>query len=330
MTEPNLHPVEEGAAVTASNGPSLAGARRGGLRARGFLVKSMRLATYLMVVGLVIGGIGVRKAIGEGKQLAMSLGEDLAQLASDGRIAPFTKLRINGQPVQISSATTDLDYQVVLNRFEADCNAHADGMNAAFANLTAALAAPATPSGSPGVGTFKQIRQSTGVVVCFAEGGPVDNAALLARLSKFAKSGDLGDLGALRYVTATKTPAGKTHVIGVWTDGSFNVKEAFPTTGDAPGTDVETTVRPRDARRTLSAAAEGAPYGVRNYVTRHTVSEVLAQFDADLPLSGWKAIPQISEGVSDARAFSKGGIDLLVSARRAGDDTDVSIVSMGR
>jgi len=299
-------------------------------RTRAFTMKMLRLTAYFAVVGAVLAIVAARLAYAHARDVALSNGDELIRLTEAGKMTGVYKLRLNGELVKIATASTGASPTEVLDRFEGECAHHADGMADEFSNLPAAVAANAKPKneGFPGIGMLRKNDVDRGVVVCFAQGGPTNTGAVFGRLAEFASSGDLAKVGHVRYVMA-KSIEGTTQVVALWTDGSFDVKKMFPDEGDAPGNDAPGALRPPSSRRLLTAYAEGAPYGVRVYESSILPHAMLAQYDGEMAKLGWTPYPEVKTRVSYSRVFSKGPLDLIVTAERHGDITSVSIVEMG-
>lgn len=302
-------------------------------RVLGFGMKMLRLSTYFAVLAVVGLIVAVRLAYGHAKKVAMTTGEDLLRLTEDGSIGDGYKLRLNGELVMISSATTTMTSDEVLDRFQGECVQAADGMAEEFIHLRDALDVSRKPlnAGWPGIGVTRQSSEKGGFLACFATGKRVDEAEAYRRVADFARGGDVGAVGSVRYVAVQALPTGGAHVVALWTDGSFPLQVMFPEQGDAPGTDVPNAVRPDGSRRVFSAYAEGAPYGIRVYESSQKGDAVLAQFDAAMPALGWTTYADVTKETPHTRAFSRDDVDLLVTTDEQPDgSTMVSIVQMGR
>lgn len=306
--------------------------RRAMRKTFGLAMRVARVSVYFAFVAAVGLVLVVRSVHGRARKLAVELGEDLTQLteiAPDG--APY-ELRLNGEAVNVASATTPLPLHAVLDRFQKACEEHADGLDSAFANLKLATAPDAPPidRGFPGVGLMRsEEADKRGVMVCFAQGAATSQTDIVRRLTDFAKSGDLSRFGQVRYVAAKATKSGGTHVVAVWTSTSFKLDVMFPEKGDAPGSDVTELPRLPESRRLLTAYAEGAPYAIRVYETARSPQEVLTYFTNEAPKKGWTLQPLRTEDPSKAVVFERGGVDLMVFAQVEGGMTSVSMVEMG-
>jgi len=297
---------------------------------RSYAGKMMRLTAYFMVLSAISIVVAGRLAYGRAKEIALKTGEDLVRLTEASEIGEGYKLRLNGELVMISNASTDATPTQVLDRFQAECLQHADGMSDEFLHLRDVIKSTAVPNpkGFPGIGLLRKSDENGGVVVCFAQGKETGSAEVYKRLAEFAKTGDLASIGSVRYVVAKKGNAG-THVVALWTEGRFDLKQMFPDKGDAPGTDPKDAMRPEASRRVLQAYAEGAPYGIRVYESTATPEKVLANYDSTMSSLGWSAHPDVIKASPKTRAFSRNDVDLLVTAEKDGERTMVSIVEMG-
>jgi hypothetical protein len=290
-----------------------------------------RVSAYFGAVTLILGTIATRRVYGSVEKGALEIGSGLAQL---GDVAgPNYDVKLNGETIHVSSTMTDTPLDDVLDRFEKECREHAGGLDDELNALPAAVQGQVPPDmkGPAGSGTMRTREGDRGMVACLARDADLGYAGTLQALTRFAKSGDLADLGKLRYVMAERAPSGRTHVIGVWTEGSFHIGNIFPSEGDCPGSDLPETYRPEGSRRLLTASVEGAPFGVRIYQAPGTPDEVLAKYDQGMAAQGWSPVRAADQGLEQAgRAFMRGPVDALVTAQptKDGKGTVVSLVSM--
>lgn len=284
-----------------------------GRRVLSWSVKFTRLAVYFVVVATILGLVAGRIAYAHARQAALDTGKELVRLTEAGHLSGVNRLRINGSLVKVSSSVSNLDHQAVLDRFQKECEDHADGMAEEFAALGTALETKPRDQGFPGVGVLRHDDDKGGMVVCFATGKAEGEKEMLGRIAEFAKTGDLGSLGSVRYVMAKKGTSAASHVVALWTEGSVDVKKMFPDQGDAPGNDAAGVLRPPSSRRLMTAYAEGAPYGVRVYESTLGRDALLAEYDKVMPSTGWMAYPRAVEAVPSSRSFSKEGHDIIVT-----------------
>lgn len=292
--------------------------------------KIVRLTTYLAFVAMVLSLVAVRLAWARAKDVVLSTGEDLSRLTEGAKLDGVYRLRLNGEAVMIASASTKLAPKDVLDRFQAECERHADGMAVELEKLQATLEPGVKPQeiGFPGAGVLRNGTEEAGTVACFALGAAVSKTEMFERIGTFARSGDLGRIGFVRHVTARRTAYGS-HVAAMWTEGSLNVAKMFPTSGDAPGSDLEGAARPPSSRRLFTAYAEGAPYALRLYESTATPEAVFTTYAAEMPRHGWKPIENVARETPNTRAFARAEVDLLVTAEVQQGKTMVSVVEMG-
>jgi len=293
------------------------------------VTKLARLAVYCGAVSVVLGLVAARSVYGDVKSSALSVGHELGKLEDVGTGRP---LRINGEPIFVASTTEDLPLAAVLDRAEAGCKSAGAGVAAEVEAMPEALRQQ-IPPGARASGVLREDRGDRGVVACLVrEDGKVSTGMkeTVARLSAMVSTGDLAQVGQLRYVFAETTESGRTHVVAAWTAGPFNLYALLPEAGhDAPGSDPLDAPRPPRAQRILSADVEGVPYGVRLYDSKATPAEVVALYDAEMASRGWE--PSVTDPVEGQaqRAFARPGADLLVITSKDGDRTIVSLITMG-
>lgn len=301
-------------------------------RAMAWMGRLARLAAYFVFVGIFLAVVGFKLAVAHAKKLAVDTGGELVRLTGAAHMSGVYRLRLNGEAVKITSASTAASPTAILDRFEAGCREHADGMADDFAHLRDVIAPDGAlkPVGAPGAGILRQGDDEQGVVVCFAAGEATKSSAIYERIADFARTGDLGSIGDVRYVMVKRAKGEPTHVVALWTEGSLDVKKMFPEQGDAPGNDAPGVLRPPSARRLMTAYAEGAPYGVRVYESTLKPDAILAEYERVMPKLGWTSHPDAAEAAPFSRAYSTEGRDIIVSTEATDTGTSVSIVEMGQ
>jgi hypothetical protein len=282
-----------------------------------YVMRVARVSAYLAVVFAVGALFAARSVYGAVKESGLAVGGELVKLADV--IGPTSRVRVNGEVVNVASKMSALDVGAVLDRFEAMCRENGRGFDDAMVAAHGMERAFVVRNEEAHGGRVR------GMVACLAR----DRSATMARdAADFAATGDLAKIGKLRYVVAERSAgATRTHVVTAWTEGAFHVGRMFPREGDAPGSDAAEG-RPRDARRLLTASVEGAPYSVRIYDAAGSVESVLAEYDRAMPAHGWQAIPGVTAEVKGGRAFSRDGVDTMIFAGADGARSIVSIVEM--
>ena len=289
-------------------------------RVRGVL----RVGATLTVISLVGAGLAARSAHGSVSEQALVTGRQLAKLGE------FTKsserLLLNGQALDISSATTDLSMGQVLDRFEALCKEEGV-VPRDLREVQGVLGDPtlAKEASRLNFGVLRQETKDDGVIACAVRDPKNGKRPFWDGFTAFAESWDLAEIGHPRYAYVRKLESGHTHVLTVWTDGSFKVTAMVPPTegADAPGADSVNISRPPNSVRYLSASAEGRPHGIRVYESKASSKEILAGYEKDMVAKGYEQV-FVGEDAPQARYFSRGGVDVVVVADQDGDRTLVS------
>ncbi len=304
------------------------------------LTKLLRLGVYCAVVSLGLGLVAARSVYGDVKASALSIGHELGKMGDVGTGRP---LRLNGEIIHVGTTTEDLPVATVLDRAEAGCASTSAGIAGEIASLPESLR-KRIPAGTRASGVLREDHGDRGVVACLVRDDGMVSTGMkesVARLAAMMSTGDLGQVGKLRYVFAESTATGRTHVVAAWTDGPFNLYAMLPEAGhDAPGSDPADAPRPPGAQRILSADIDGVPYGVRLYETARSPSDVIAVYDAEMPSRGWERLhvggdPETpgpaggaAPGGEDQRVFSRPGSDLLVITGTDAGRTVVTLIEM--
>lgn len=278
---------------------------RRAVRAGAGLVRAA--AVLLVLVGIAVVGTARAAERHVGERFA-AFGESL--LAIDGfrtHSAP-RRLGLNGMELGVVTLSTSLDVPSTLDRLEAVCS-------------RGGLISPETllgrkPEGAT-VRAFERftrgiLRQETderGVVGCIDTGERLDPSTLDERLAALGKTGDLGELGALRFVFVRRA-RGTTTALVLWSDGSLPFLRAFPKTGDAPGRDLDDVPRPMGSRRLLSASELGAPYAIALYELGPSNGDAFGSYVRELERLGF-ATKRLSQ--KDTVLLRKGNRAVLVA-----------------
>lgn len=283
---------------------------------------SVRVAAYASFAFGVLGLLALRSALGNVSEQALVIGRQLASM--EEFTARSTRLSLNGQYMNIASASTEQPVQAVLERYASLCR---DGSVVGELATTVKGERPA-PSRWEKLGILSEIADDEGFVACIAQKPGQEQQSLFEGLKKFSDSRDLGDVGLVRYAYARRTKAGRTQVITTWTDGSFLVSALMAADGDSPGTDPSDAPRPLNSRRFLTAQVEGEPDSVRVYESRATAVAVLAQYDQTLPQQGWKAIEEVAREAPQTRHYTRDGVDTVVVAAQNGERAAVTVIQI--
>jgi hypothetical protein len=269
-----------------------------------------RVLTYGLVVTAGFGALSVRSAVADVGDQSLEVGRKLGDLQD--LLHGASEFRLNGQTVFFSSSNTDESLKTVLDRFEAHCNKSRAFEALEWKSLANVKGKDIGPSLDSGVNHFGVLRKEDtnrgdGVVMCFTrDNGPKD---ILVALKAFESTGDLHDLGDVRYVHAARKN-GVTAVQTMWTEGTFNIRSIVGTPGhDAVGSDFATLPRPEHSTRLITAEAVGAPYAARIYESTDAPDVALNTYQAKMYADGWSSATSPDVGLDkngfDGRYFVK-------------------------
>jgi hypothetical protein len=249
-------------------------------------------AVLLLLVGgataLVLGQ--ARATLGE---RLLGFGAELPRWDSFRVASAPRRLSLNGAELQLVSASTPLSATEALNRLERVCQARGGLLGAE--HLSSLLRAPSAQAATLLQPLVRQESASRGTLACLDTGGALGVNELASRLSGFVQSGDLKDIGGLRYALAERV-GDRTSVLFIWSDGPLPLLRMFPKVGDAPGFDAPGVPRPENSQRLLSAVELGAPYSFAAYRT----SATLAPYQSTLKEAGF-TVKEASPGTWLAR-----------------------------
>jgi hypothetical protein len=209
---------------------------------------------------------------------------------------------LNGVRFHHSVSASPQALRTVLDRLEEHCRKNPGAAALVLDQLVdsgATGAARAAPPGALRNAVFREEASTRGMVLCFVGGpSPASAASWLSALRRFSTSRDLSAFGRLHYSFAESVGHEQTRVVTLWADTGLNLATLFPKTGDAPGTDSRLLPRPPDARRTLSASAQGLPFSVRMYESNQSLEAAQNFYDTWLSQRGYQAAHDAQSGAS--------------------------------
>ena len=187
---------------------------------------------------------------------------------------PARALQLNGAQLSFRTQTLDAPLEEVLAHYESLCAGQDAG-------LIERLSTQASHN------------DEAGYVACLdMPHAPRGFRSLSNRLRRFSATGDLAELGAVRYVHARRVssaPEDKTFLLSVWADSALNLFRMLPAAGaDGGGSDLAGVPRPPGSQRVLSAAEVGQPSGVVVYrVLDRSAAELVSFYRTELSKAGW-------------------------------------------
>ncbi len=304
---------------------------------RGRVFRLVRVATYLSFVGFASSLWLLRAADAHIEESMRRFGDDVVRQLDTGYLSSPQPIVVNGQTMFLSSLDVHQPLATTLRHLQDQCKKWVAPALSGVGKLPATVA---------GLEVAPQLRdpvawavsredapdEATGQVACIAPSEQhTEVTEVLGRIARFAETGDLGEVGSARYFLARRVTEGRTHVLSIWTEGSFDMLGMFPAEGDAPGSDSDLAPRPPTARRVFSAVVPGRPYAARVYASRASRQQVLEHYDATLSAQGWQEQP-MAEGDELrvlTRAFSRGGkLVFVILDGSDAQETPVTLVEL--
>jgi hypothetical protein len=300
--------------------PAKARHRRGLTRLFGFGI------AVTMSTGMCASYSSAQTKASEG---AMGFGRELAKMSD--MIQEPHRISLNGEAIWMSSSSTKTDMKIVLDRFEKICRenqgASADMWRQIEGNSDAAKGVPQDKNP---LTVLRRDGSDEGLVLCLAKTAHQSPNGIQAGLD-FARTNDLGHLGAVRYAYAKQKPGHGTQVVVAWTEDHFKLDSMFPKADgeEVPGTDSDLAPRPPGkSLRLLSAKLDGTPYGVRVYQSSaENAHEVFIYYDAEMRKRGFGHIVDPKDRDGGGRLYMKGGTMTVVQSQP--DPNGGTIVTVG-
>jgi len=248
---------------------------------------------------LVAAAAPMHHARAEADQVLLGLGARVMAFP-DATLEEPRSIRLNGIDLLFKSQSVDASVEEVLGHYRRGC-VNAGESTSVLAPFLNALA------------TRSVVRREQGYVACLSiEAADLETFA--HRVERFATSGDLSELGALRYAYARRSEESRarTLLLTLWADGPVNLRNLLPASGgDAGGEDLPGAPRPARARRVLSFHEPSGSSRIVVYVaTDVTLAHAAQDYRAELVSHGWKLIER-----NPGRAFEIDGT-LMVAAER--------------
>jgi hypothetical protein len=278
------------------------------------------VSVFTWCVSAVFALVGLPTARAELEKSIHHMGNELMRQMGPLVVGPTRTLSINGQRLFVASKTTTLPPEQVLSLFDRNCREGTakirQDLEALPAGQTPLPPELRDPSRWLSVRADAEDGEPREVACVVPAASAKSLQGLMNRFSAFSASGNVSDIGDVRYVVVRRAKdAHTTHVFAVWSEGTFSIPAMFPAAGDAPGTDPEDAPRPHNAVRVLSAELTGHPYALRMYDTTDAADGVLRDYASAIVGRGWTStqLPEDDVLNEGARAFVKGSSVLLVT-----------------
>ena len=258
-------------------------------RARRILRRMGQVLLVALFLGVVAGGWAYHRARAQVGEALMGLGPQMMAYAGARSQDAPRDLVLNGEVIRFSSGTADRTAGEVLDFFEARC-AESDGGLYEQVRAVHEAQPDIVPAPSDRGMALREDNGARGYVACIDFGSSIGFGELTARIDRYGRSGDVSDIGEMRYVFVEQAEvdgAPRTHFVAMWTAGSFNIARMFPEEGDAPGRDIEGVGRPPEARRVLTGFERGVPYAMSVYQSRDDEADLERFYRRSLEREGF-------------------------------------------
>jgi hypothetical protein len=280
----------------------------------------LRAAGYLIALSGVFSLIQIRHARAEVGDRTVEMGRQMFALANATQ-HDVNKLTLNGQQMYIGSSLSKDSVNQVLDRYESLCDKNRAQDNDEWRKLAESNAPAEKKAALGNAGVVRSGDGGEGAVMCFTKTA-TSKPSFGEAVQTFAQTGELGALGAVRYVYANKSPSGNTVVLTAWTDEHFNMKSFMgDKTKDCAGDDFAEIPRPADSQRVLSGRVEDTPFGLNIYRGKAAPIDVATSYDQQLTKAGWRAVdPELETRMADnphhpvGRIYEKDGVVLTLAA----------------
>ena len=280
------------------------------LHGRSVLASALRLWFFLATVCALASAFLLRSVRADVGEVLWGVGAEVMRYP-DAPHEPVRQLQLNGIRVSFRTQTVDAPVEDVLAHYEALC-----GTTIAMQSARG---------------------DSDGYVACLDMGdGPQDLGMLANRVLRFAKNGDLQEVGDLRYVRARRVMSSsgdKTFLLTMWADSAVNLYRMLPRAGaDAVGRDLDGVPRPPGSQRILSAWEARQPSGVVIYrVVAKSAEELESFYRIELPRNGWRIIerhPSESIEIDGIHMISAGKDHRLVTVLSRTGETSHTVLTI--
>jgi hypothetical protein len=242
----------------------------------------LRVTTLLVAIGTpALICIAVR-ARAHTDELLQSAGASMLAYAKATHLDAPRTLVLNGAPLRLLSGSTPDSVDTLLDFFHARCRRISGGLDERVAALQRRLPASSFKTARALDGVLRRDNERAGYLACLDLGdGPIAPRTLFAHIRAFLATGDLAEVGGLRFVWATRDST-RTSYVALFTDGSLPLRSMFPAQGDAPGADPLEIPRPARTRRLLSAWQEGQAPMFASYHSASSPKELEALYRTQL------------------------------------------------
>lgn len=304
--------------------PLLSSARR---RPRFRLLATLRVLALLALISFASLWALLRATEASAADVLVQLGHQLMQLPDAHYGGGVRQLWINGLSLNLQSGWSEKDPIAVSAQFRAACAARSAMQldERESAQVAPLKAAGWFQSALDGV-MVRQGEAGTSIICLDAMSKPWDVLSIAEAARRFVKTGDLQELGRLRYALVRRSAHGSVFLT-LWTDGSARLLEQFPRDRDAPGVDFPDLARVSGSQRFLSARLSDSVLAIYAHRTG-SVEQLAEQYRAALKTGGYRLLEDYahSEGHLSYR-FEKGLRHVQLTVATGKDVTLATLMS---
>lgn len=282
----------------------------------------LRLASLIALLSAIASLCLLRQARAAVDEAMLHFGSSLMEYPNAKEEA-VRQLHLNGARVYFRTQTVDAPSHAVLDHYEALC----DGRDGFLAQRLSELLAthPRVPDHAAmlrSIATTAVRDGGRGYVACLDMGGQALSLdSLVSRFARFARTGDLHEIGHARYAYAQPVEGSdsRTFLLTMWTAADFNLYDILPLEGrDAAGSDLTQVPRPPNSQRILSSNEVGYSNAVAVYLARASSPSTLERFYREaFRARDWDILERHSGERLQVNQTS------LVAAQRAGETITV-------
>ena len=295
-------------------------------RFSGKMLRVSAYAGFLLTLLLLLGAWKVREEVGV---RGLAVGRELSRFAD--LLSGTRRITLNGESIYVASALSNSSPREILDRFEQHCREHTGGLAEQFdawpADVREEIAKRAPAAWDQRLGIVREERSDESSIVCVDRRDGNGLADTVERLQAFAKTGDVGQLGNLRYVYVRPTENGKSQVLTTLTEGSFNLYKILGEgLAEPAGSDPRDAPRPVGSTRRISAEIGDGMYGAYVFSSAESAGEIGKFYGTALPQRGWLQLVDGGEGT--AEVWQRDGVTMVVTAapEDVGSQTAVTLI----
>jgi hypothetical protein len=271
----------------------------------------VRVSVWIAVLALGALAWTYQRAHAYGEQVLGQMGEHMLRYARALHQTGPEELTVNGSHFFLSTGSARVPVHELLDDFHAKCNRYNGQLHDQWAEVAAERGSdPARHKYNALLdGVFRAEDARRGMLACL-ETGParLSPELLLARARRALDSGDIAQLGGLRYVFVLPGSSPDVSVfVALWSEGSVNIRTMFPSTGDAPGSDPQGVPRPTNTTRVIATQPKGQAASVHVYSSPQTREALRAFYVAELPKAGFAVMsdkPELLVAVAGRRTLT--------------------------